>query len=67
MNGGDCLEMNKECLEARREYFRKWRAEHPESVKASQLRYWAKKAAERRAVAGIQGGEKDHGSERDYR
>ena len=27
----------------RREYYRKWRAEHPENVKASQEKYWAKK------------------------
>lgn len=30
----------------RREYYRKWRAEHPESVRASQMRYWTKKAEE---------------------
>ena len=33
---------------ARREYMRRWRAEHPESVRAAQARYWAKKAAEMR-------------------
>lgn len=31
---------------ARREYMRKWRAEHRESVRAAQQRYWLKKAAE---------------------
>lgn len=31
---------------ARREYMRRWRSEHPESVKAAQMRFWAKKAAE---------------------
>ena len=30
----------------RREYHRRWRAEHRESVRASQARYWTKKAAE---------------------
>lgn len=35
----------------RREYQRKWRAEHPESVKAAQVRYWTKKAAEMRVIA----------------
>lgn len=33
---------------ARREYYRRWRLEHPERVQAAQERYWAKKAAERR-------------------
>ena len=35
-------------LEKKREYYKKWRAEHPESVKAAQMRYWAKKAEEMR-------------------
>ena len=30
----------------KREYHREWRKKHPESVKAAQMRYWAKKAAE---------------------
>ena len=34
---------------ARREYMRRWRAEHPESVRAAQDRYWEKKAAELRS------------------
>ena len=33
-------------LEKKREYYRRWRAEHPESVRASQAKYWARKAAE---------------------
>ena len=37
-------EMNTEARAARREYMRRWRSEHPESVKAAQARYWAKKA-----------------------
>ncbi len=28
----------------RRDYHRRWRAEHPEKVKAAQMRYWTKKA-----------------------
>ena len=28
----------------KREYHRRWRAEHPEQVAAAQLRYWNKKA-----------------------
>lgn len=39
-----------EAKEARREYMRRWRSEHPESVKAAQMRYWTKKAAEMKAV-----------------
>ena len=32
--------------ERKREYHRKWRAAHPESVRAAQIRYWNKKAQE---------------------
>ena len=28
----------------KREYYREWRKNHPESVRAAQIRYWAKKA-----------------------
>ena len=35
-------------IQRKREYHRRWRAEHPESVKAAQMRYWAKKAEEMR-------------------
>lgn len=38
-------------LERKREYYRRWRAEHPESVRASQAKYWAKKAEEARNAA----------------
>ena len=38
-------------LAKKREYYRKWRAEHPETVKASQARYWAKKVEEMRRAA----------------
>jgi len=34
--------------ERKREYFRKYRAAHPEKYKAAQMRYWAKKALESR-------------------
>lgn len=37
----------------RREYHRRWRAEHPEQVKAAQLRYWMKKAQRQRNCPGI--------------
>ena len=37
----------------KREYHRKWRAEHRDSVRAAQMRYWAKKAEEMRATTGI--------------
>ena len=36
--------------ERKREYYRKWRAEHRENVKAAQMRYWAKQAAEARSM-----------------
>ena len=38
-------------IQRKREYHRRWRAEHPESVKAAQMRYWAKKAEEMRNAA----------------
>lgn len=38
-------------LQKKREYYREWRKKNPESVKASQARYWAKKAAEIRNQA----------------
>ena len=38
----------------KREYHREWRKKHPESVKAAQMRYWAKKAAEINEAAGNQ-------------
>ena len=37
-------------IQRKREYHRKWRQEHPESVRAAQLRYWTKKAEEMRAA-----------------
>lgn len=40
-------------IQRKREYHRRWRAEHPESVKAAQMRYWAKKAEEMRQSASL--------------
>jgi hypothetical protein len=42
-------------LKKKREYYRKWRAEHPEAVKAANVRYWAKKAEEMQLANGIPG------------
>ena len=33
-------------LQKKREYYRKWRADHQESVKRSQAKYWARKLEE---------------------
>lgn len=41
--------MKEEAKQARREYLRRYRLEHPEKVKAAQERYWLKKAAELRS------------------
>lgn len=41
-------------LQKKREYYREWRAKHPDSVKASQLRYWTKKAEEMKQAAALQ-------------
>ena len=47
-------DMNPEARAARREYMRRWRAEHPEAVKAAQVRYWAKKAEALKIETGTQ-------------
>ena len=41
--------MNETARAARNEYYRRWRAEHPERVQAIQARYWARKAAQLKA------------------
>lgn len=33
-------------IQRKREYHKKWRSEHKDSVKAAQMRYWIKKAEE---------------------
>lgn len=38
--------MDETARAARNEYYRRWRAEHPERVQAIQARYWARKAAQ---------------------
>ncbi len=42
------VEMLPDGKAARREYYRRWRAEHPEQVRAAQQRYWQRKAIETR-------------------
>lgn len=37
--------MTQEALQARREYFRAWRAANRDKVKATNARYWERKAA----------------------
>lgn len=37
--------MSSEALEAKREYERKWRAEHKDKIKAYNAAYWKKKAS----------------------
>ncbi len=41
-------EMNKQAREAKNEYYRRWRAKNPEKVKASNRKYWERKARERK-------------------
>lgn len=38
----------EEIKRVRNEYYRKWRKNNPEKVKAAQLRYWQKKLEEER-------------------
>lgn len=37
----------------KREYHREWRKNHPEAVRAAQMRYWTKKAAEARQTEAV--------------
>ena len=41
-------------LKKKREYYREWRARNPEKVKASQAKYWARKAEEMRAAGVVE-------------
>ena len=41
-------------IQRKREYHREWRKNHPEAVKAAQLKYWTKKAEEMRQAAANQ-------------
>lgn len=45
-------EMTEQEKQIRREYHRKWRAEHPENVIAAQCRYWERKIQERNRLQG---------------
>ena len=36
--------MSKKALEARREYYRRWRKENPDRVASAQARFWEKRA-----------------------
>lgn len=38
--------MEQRKKEKKREYFRRYRAEHKESIRAAQIRYWNKQAQE---------------------
>ena len=40
------MNMTEQALEARRAYYRKWRKQNPDKVRAAHDRYWTKKAAE---------------------
>jgi hypothetical protein len=57
MKGVNIMTMTEEARRARNEYARKWRAEHPESVRAANQRYWERKAEEARAAAAATSGE----------
>ena len=37
--------MNEEAKKARREYYRKYRASHPDKVREQNKRYWERRAA----------------------
>lgn len=41
--------MNETAKAARREYYRRWRSANPEKVKATQQRYWMRKAEQLKA------------------
>lgn len=37
-------------LKKKREYYKRWRANNPDKVKASQAKYWTRKAEESRSA-----------------
>lgn len=41
--------MNETAKAARREYYRRWRSANPDKVKATQQRYWMRKAEQLKA------------------
>ena len=43
--------MKEREIQRKREYHRKWRAEHRDSVNAAQMRYWTKKYEEMKKCA----------------
>ena len=44
-------------IQKKREYHREWRKNHPESVRAAQVKYWTKKAEEARQAPEIRSAE----------
>lgn len=44
MENEKAMSVEERAAEARREYYRKWRAKNPDKVKAHVKRYWEKKA-----------------------
>ena len=53
-------EIMKQAREERNRYNREWRRAHPESVKATNAKYWAKRAAARKAAADDGGEDTEH-------
>ncbi len=43
--------MNKTAKKAKNEYMKQWRKNNRDKIRASQERYWSKKAAEAKAAA----------------
>jgi hypothetical protein len=37
--------MNEQAIQARREYYKRWREGHKENVQQAQMRYWTRRAA----------------------
>ncbi len=42
--------MSSKAVEARREYYRRWRAANPEKVREKNIRYWEKRAEREKEI-----------------
>lgn len=49
--------------EAKRKYHREWRRTHPENVRAAQMRYWMRKAAQMQAETRSAADDQDPGQQ----
>lgn len=63
IEGGGCMEAKPrspdEIKAARKEYYAKWRKEHPEQVRNAQMRFWTRQAERMKDPPGDESTEQD--------